>query len=356
MLRNFSLLLKTKGEHFDKLIKNQIRNFFTETNLKKITGMRHAPGAGLFIDKSLTVPLIDFFDRKSKKLRPIFGAWLLEALGNKSKDKECFFCLPEILHSASLIIDDIEDNATKRRNKPALHLIYGIDSAVNAANALYFLPFCVVNNSRLSTQEKVKISEILSESMQRIHLGQGMDILWHKKVDLLITPAQYIQMVKLKTSSFFRAETQLAFLFSKKKNSSEEKWNTISENLGVAFQIMDDILDLTLTIDEQHKFGKDFSQDIAEGKKTLVIIDALSKASLNDRKRLIEILKCHSHEQRLRQDVLEILNKYNSIENTRVFVTKLAQQIKKDISSSLKSCASKDLLQQYCDFMIERKY
>jgi len=356
MTTDFPLLLKKRGAFFDKLIKNEVENFFTEKNLKKMTGMPHAPGTGLYIDKSLTIPLADFFDRQSKKLRPVFGQWLTEALGGTAKNRERFFILPEILHSASLIIDDIEDSATKRRNKPALHLLYGVDIAVNAANALYFLPFHTINHSNLLNEEKIKAANILSEAMQRIHIGQALDILWHKAPELLITPEQYLQMVKLKTSSFFRAESRLAFLFSKKEKALEQKWDSISENLGIAFQIMDDVLDLTLTMDEQHKFGKDFSQDIAEGKKTLVIIDAMSKASSNDKKRMIEILKSHSYENRLREEILGLLSKYNAIENTKIFVTRLAKKIKKDISTSLENGTSKSLLQKYCDFMIERKY
>lgn len=356
MVTDFSNQLKKRGAYFDKIIKNEIRDFFKEKNLKKVTGMRHTPGAGLFIDKSLVAPLSDFFDRHSKKLRPVFGEWLTEALGGTSKDKQRFFILPEILHSASLIIDDIEDNATKRRNKPALHILYGVDIAVNAANALYFLPFQAINHSDLTNEEKIKASNILSEAMQRIHIGQALDILWHKDPELVITPEQYLQMVKLKTSSFFRAETQLAFLFSKKKEALRQKWETISENIGIAFQIIDDVLDLTLSIDEQRKFGKDFSQDIAEGKKTLVIIDALNKASSKDKKRMIEILGCHSHKKHLREEILNLLSKYRSIEDTKIFVDRLRKKIKKDITFTLENSASKSLLQKYCDFMIERKY
>lgn len=356
MYNDFLVFLKKRSIYFHRLVNKEVSNFFKKANLKKLTKISDIGTVADYVKDALGVCSCDFFKRKGKRLRPILGYLMIEAFGANPNKFKSYLILLELLHSASLIIDDIEDNAYIRRNKPALHIKYGVDTAINTANALYYFTFHIIKKSKLLTEEKEKIYEILIESMDRMHIGQGLDILWHKNYALLVTPGQYMQMVKLKTSSFFRAEAQLAALFSKTKRNIERRGIIFAENLGIAFQIMDDILDLTSREKEAKKFGKAFAQDITEGKKTLIVIYALEKANSEDRKRLTEILKLHTFEKRYLKEVIAILEKYNAIWQAREFVYKLVEKTWNDFSKLLKSSKTKDYLQSYCEFIIKRKF
>jgi octaprenyl-diphosphate synthase len=88
--------------------------------------------------------------------------------------------LIELLHSASLIIDDIQDGSVERRGKPCTHTIHGIDSSINAANLIYYLPANRLINSLSNLELKCEISEIYMNAMVGLHIGQGLDIAVHK--------------------------------------------------------------------------------------------------------------------------------------------------------------------------------
>ena len=356
MNKDFLLFLNKKGDYFRHLLNKEVNNLWKRRVLEKLTKVSDIESVGAYVKSALGRPSSDFLNMPGKSLRPILGHLMIKAYGvNPSKFKS-FLILPELLHNSSLIVDDIEDNAYFRRNKPALHIKYGVDIAINTACALYYFPFHITKKSSLSREEKEKTYEILIESMNRIHIGQGLDILWHKNPSLLVTPGQYIQMVKLKTSSFFRAEAQLATLFSKAKPNIEKRGIIFAENLGVAFQIMDDILDLTLRRKEVKKFGKTFAQDITEGKKTLIVIYALEKANSENRKRLMQILSLHTSKKRILKEAIGILEKYKAIRKAREFVCTLVEKAWDDFSKLVKASWAKDYLRSYCEFIIERKF
>jgi geranylgeranyl diphosphate synthase type I len=353
----FIKFLNHKRDFYQNLIENELERFWESSNLKRHTGIKDLKDISSFIPAALGRPSFDFFDAQSKKLRPILGLLIMRALGLKqTKRFEKYLILPEILHSSSLIIDDIEDNATTRRNTPCLHLKYGIDTAVNVANAVYFLPFAYILRSAIPQNYKVKICALLTESLNRIHLGQGLDILWHKNQIWSITPSQYLTMAKLKTSTFFRTEAELAILFSKVNSKVAEKSRHFAENVGLAFQIIDDILDLTINKQESKLFGKRFAQDITEGKKTLLVIYALKRASAKDRKKLIKILSLHTRNNNLINIAIGIIKKYDCIIDAALFAEKLIQKSWNDFSAVLTPSKAKDYLQLFCRFIIERRF
>jgi geranylgeranyl diphosphate synthase, type I len=353
----FIKFLNHKRDFYHRLIENELVRFWKSSSLDKQIRIKDLKNIFSFIPAALGRPSFDFFDARSKKLRPILGLLIMRALGLKQTEKfEKFLILPEILHSSSLIIDDIEDNATTRRNAPCLHIKYGIDVAVNVANAVYFLPFTYIMRSAIPQNYKIKVYSLLIKSMNRMHLGQGLDILWHKNQIWSISPNQYLAMAKLKTSSFFRAEAELAVLFSKTNNVVAGKSRRFAENVGVAFQIIDDALDLTVNKQESKLFGKRFAQDITEGKKTLLVIYALKRASAKDKKELIKILDLHTWNNSLINTAIGIIKKYSCITDAKLYAEKLIQESWDDFSTALAPSKSKDYLQLFCHFIIKRRF
>ena len=357
METSFIKFLKHKRDFYHVLIENELTRFWENPSLKQQTGIKNIQDILSFIPAALGRPSFNFFDAQSKKLRPILGLLMMQALGLKQAERfEKYLILPEILHSSSLIIDDIEDSATTRRNAPCLHIKYGIDTAVNVANAVYFLPFAYILRSAIPQNYKIKICSLVTESMNRLHLGQGLDILWHKNQIWSITPNQYLVMAKLKTASFFKLEAELAVLFSKTNNVIAEKSRSFAENIGVAFQIIDDTLDLTVNKQETRLFGKRFAQDITEGKKTLLVIYALERASAKDRKELIKLLSLHTKNNGLINIAIKIIKKYNCIIDAELYAAKLIQESWEDFQAALIPSKAKDYLQLFCRFIIERRF
>ena len=357
MKNNFMSFMKIKRNMFDRLITHELTKFWRLNNLSKQTEIKNINTVSKHLDLSFRCPNNYFVNSTSKKLRPILGYLLLKSFRTQQTNRFIkYLILPEILHSASLIADDIEDNANIRRDKPCLHAKYGIDTAINIANALYFFPFYFIKESKIPLLYKIRIYEALTKSMNRMHLGQGLDILWHKTQSVNVSPQEYLIMARLKTSSFFIAEAEIAAIFSNVNHNQRKEAVIFSENIGAAFQIMDDVLDLTLDKNENAAFGKKFAQDITEGKKTLILLFALQNATIQERKKINKILAQHTNNQAAINDIICLFKKYDSIQKSAFFAKNLANSAWNRFEKYLKPSKAKDFLYYFCNFVTERRY
>ncbi len=357
MKKTFDGFLKAKRDVFQRVISGMLSAFWSRRNFARQTGIPRASCLSAYVAAGLDRPGRDIFLAAGKKLRPILGTLLLEAFGNRNPSRyNAYLALPEILHTSSLVLDDIEDNATLRRNRPCLHVARGIDTAVNVGNALYFLPFQFVRETRLPLETKLRLYAILTESMNRIHAGQGLDILWHRDPGLAVSPAQYLLMTRLKTSSFFRAEAQLAVLFSGKKGALEKQGLALAENIGAAFQIMDDVLDVTLPEADASRFGKKLGQDIFEGKITLIAVHAFQRAQVPEKRKLLDIFRSHAGGPDAVRDALRIFQKYGCIQDAEKTARRLVRRSWEKFAALLRPSQVKDYLERYCAFVVERKF
>jgi len=133
------------------------------------------------INKAIGEPIYDILDRGGKMWRPLLGMMFAEALGrnleNYEENKDIYYAcgLTELVHNASLIIDDIEDNSTKRRGDLCLHKKVGIDVAINAGNYLMTAPITKINQY-VGIENQLAMYEIYGQEMQNLHIGQGWDI------------------------------------------------------------------------------------------------------------------------------------------------------------------------------------
>jgi len=158
------------------------RSFSKETLIKIFGEARYAYDQQSATN-SLLIPIWDLLDRGGKRWRPVLVTLVAENLGGKEDVVLPAAYLCEIVHNGTLAVDDIEDNSKMRRGKPCLHLIYGVDVAINAGNAMYFLPLVELKelrkNNKVSSDVLVKAYELYSEELTNLHLGQGLDIWWH---------------------------------------------------------------------------------------------------------------------------------------------------------------------------------
>ena len=205
-----------------------------------------------------------------------------EALGGQRKADE-LAALTEIPHNGSLIVDDIEDSSLTRRGAPAIHLEFGIDLAVNMGNLMYFLPTIVFERCNFDAATTAALIRDWLAVMRRLHLGQGYDILWHRRADIYPDRDSYLRMCRFKTGSLSSLAARLGARAALSGQNPDTPMGTDSrvgvdeglidalaavwEDLGAGFQVLDDVQNLSYGIP-----GKDKGDDIVEGKKSLPVI------------------------------------------------------------------------------------
>ena len=229
--------------------------------------------------KNLTDPCKNLIASGGKRWRPLLAVLCAEAsCADKTaaeKDsliEQAYALTPliEFVHTASLIHDDIEDAADMRRGKPAAHIRYGTDSALNAGSWLYFEAAACLR--ACSPALKTVLYDILMTELRRLHLGQAMDIAWHKDNQKLPSIEEYLAMTALKTGTLSSLAARCGVLAG---GGSAEQAQTAAEYaaaIGVGFQIRDDIINLTTG-----NAGKKRGDDIVEGKKSLPVLYHLQK-------------------------------------------------------------------------------
>ena len=308
-------------------------------------------------EESLTKPIWNFLGRGGKRWRPVLFLLITEAIGGDIKKVKDFVVIPELIHNGTIIIDDVEDQGELRRGRPCLHKIFGEDIAINAGNFIYFLPLLALikNKDKFKSEVLVRAYETYIQEMVNISLGQGTDIYWHKGRAEKIDEKEYLQMCAFKTGCLSRMAAKLAVVLAEGDEKLTETVGRVAEAVGVAFQIQDDILDITLTGKERKGFGKSFGNDIKEGKRTLMVIHTLKKATKKDKKRLIELLDKHTDDLEERKAALKIIKKYDSIEYAKKVAKKIMREAWEGADRVLKPSLAKKRLKEFVNYLIERK-
>jgi len=223
-------------------------------------------------DESLRVlltPVKDMLSRGGKRWRPLLMTLVCECLGGGDSALP-LAPLVELSHNATLIHDDIEDDSEERRGKPAIHKIYGVDTAINSGSFLYFLALSCIESYK--GNNKALIYRLWAEYMRGLHLGQAIDISWHRKITFVPTINEYYVMCGLKTGSLARLAAEAGAYSAGASEEVALKFSNAAEKLGIAFQVLDDVKNLTTGVP-----GKLRGDDVVEGKKSLPVLLYLTR-------------------------------------------------------------------------------
>jgi geranylgeranyl pyrophosphate synthase len=307
--------------------------------------------------EAIAKPIWDLLERGGKRWRPLL-MWLSykavkEVIGKAQINEvnvKKFAILPELIHNGTLIIDDIEDNSSMRRGKPCLHKLFPLDIALNAGNALYYLPcLLLIKDSSLNSELKARMYEIIDEEMIKISFGQAIDIYWHNGNKNAVNEKQYLQMCALKTGALARMSAKLGALLGNANHKQIEAFGKFAESIGVAFQIQDDILNIT-----NKEWGKDFGEDIKEGKRTLIIIKVLEKAAEEDRKRLLKILGSKTTSKTEIKEAIAIIKKYKAIDYAKNKAKEIVKNAWQELNNVIGDSEYKQKLRLFADYLINR--
>ncbi|MFH0836703.1 MAG: polyprenyl synthetase family protein [Candidatus Aenigmatarchaeota archaeon] len=353
---NIKEVLTERTKNIDKIIEKYIPRIYDKKSME-ITGGKPVYEYSLTAPtESIAKPMWDLLDRGGKRWRPALLLMIIDALGKDSKKFEEFAIIPEVIHNATLVHDDIEDQSETRRGRPCLHKLFGEDIAVNAGDAMYFLPIKVLmlNKDKLTKDQLIKCYEIYVQEMINVSLGQGMDIAWHRGLANAdnISENEYLQMCAYKTGCLARMSAKLGACLAGADDNTITKLGILAESIGVSFQIQDDILSLT---GEEFQKKKGYGEDIHEGKRTLMIVYTLSKANESDKKRLLEILNMHTWDLSLIEEAVDILKKYKAFDYAKKRAKDIVESAWNNAQSLLKDTTAKEELKAFAYYLIERK-
>jgi geranylgeranyl pyrophosphate synthase len=348
--------LEEKALLIDKIIEKYIPRKFSENDvLFKVIPPKYSYNVET-LNKGIAEPIWNILDRGGKRWRPTLFLLICEALGKNSEDCLDLAIIPEVIHNGTLIVDDLEDASELRRGKPCTYKIYGVDIAVNAGNAMYYLPLLPLmeKKAQFPAETLRDIYEVYVQEMINLSMGQAMDITWHRGIANAddLTEEDYLQMCAYKTGTLARMAAKISAVLAGANKELVEKLGRFAESIGIAFQMQDDVLDLT---------GKEFAkkkggcgQDITEGKRTLMVIHTLKNAENADRERLSKILNMHTSDHTLRNEAISLMQKYNAIEHVKYTAARIVEESWKEVDKLLPTSQAKEKLKIFSEFLINR--
>ncbi|MCX8194556.1 MAG: polyprenyl synthetase family protein [Candidatus Micrarchaeota archaeon] len=250
-----------------------------DSRLKEIFGKPKEP-------KEVYGLLSEFFSFEGKRLRPALCLLSCEVVGGKKEDALAAATAIEMFHNFTLIHDDIEDDSKMRRGSPCLHVKYGIPLALNAGDGLFMMVWREAR--RIKGPKKEKAQELLLSAFTEVLEGQAIELGWYKANNWDVDEAAYRRVISGKTGALIAVSCEVGGLLG---GGSERQCRALSlfgRKIGMGFQIVDDVLNI---VGEEALYGKEIGGDIREGKRTLIVIEALKALPPNDRQLLLNILK-----------------------------------------------------------------
>ncbi|MCR4741589.1 MAG: polyprenyl synthetase family protein [Treponema sp.] len=240
--------------------------------------------------------------------------------------------LVEFVHTASLIHDDIEDSADLRRGKPSAYITYGLDTALNAASWLYFQAGVCINQSDIPDALKITLYQTYTKELRKLHLGQAMDIYWHRNPEIFPSLDEYKAMVRNKTGTLACLSALIGSLAGGMKEEKALEIGEIAANIGIGFQIIDDVINLT-----SGNKGKKRGDDIVEGKKSLPVLLHAEK-NFADREKIAILMEKASKEgieSTAVEECIQLLESSNSIKEAANMGISLIEDNCKKLDSEL---------------------
>ena len=227
----------------------------------------------------------------------------------------------EIIHTATLVHDDIIDEAKTRRGRPAANTQWGNSKCVLAGDWLYMQAF------KVAVQERnFRILDTLIELTQQMVEGE---LLQMEKLGQLITLSEHFDLIYRKTACLFSVCMRMGAILGGASTSQEDALAKYGHDLGMAFQIVDDVLDLTASEDV---LGKPVASDIREGKVTMAVIHALERCTPEERSMIEDILRNRTFNGVTHAQIMEILQRYGALDAASNCASKYAESAQKALS------------------------
>lgn len=220
----------------------------------------------------------------------------------------------EIIHTATLVHDDIIDEAEIRRGRPAANTQWGNSKCVLAGDWLYMQAFKVALQER-----NFRVLDTLIDLTQQMVEGELLQI---EKLGKLISLDEYFDLIFRKTACLFSVCMRMGAILGGASPEQEENLAQYGRDLGMAFQIVDDVLDLTAS---ETVLGKPVASDLREGKVTMAVIHSLERCNAGERRLIAKVVEERAVDSRTHGEILAILNRYGSLDATNECALRYAE-------------------------------
>jgi octaprenyl-diphosphate synthase len=251
-----------------------------------------------------------------KRIRPALLFLSAKLFHYKGRGAVRLGAVVEIIHTATLVHDDIIDEAKTRRGRPAANTQWGNSKCVLAGDWLYMQAF---------KERNFRILDTLIELTQQMVEGE---LLQMEKLGKLITIDEHFDLIYRKTACLFSVCMRLGAILGGATAAQEEALGQYGHDLGMAFQIVDDVLDLTASEDV---LGKPVASDLREGKVTMAVIHALERCTAEERAKIETILRDRAFNGVTHSQIMEILQRYGSLEAATNRAARYAESARKAI-------------------------
>jgi len=279
-----------------------------------------------------------------KRIRPAVMLLTAKMLGAAGKEIVPLAAAIEMVHAASLMHDDVLDNATLRRGKPSANIKWGNQISILVGDFLW----CRASDIAIKCGDK-KIWNSMIDAVSKTTEGEILEIV--KTNDLTLTKGEYLEIITLKTAMLFQSSCQIGAIFAGANETFERSMMDYGLHTGIAFQLADDVLDYSSS---EKKFGKKVGMDIDEGRLTLPLILTLTKSGVEETSIIKNYLISPSTDETSFNRIKEILIKHGSIEASLKEAGRYAQ-LAKEALSPFKPSIFKDALLSIADYSILRR-
>lgn len=226
-------------------------------------------------------PIAYMLDGGGKRLRPILLLAVCEAAGGDITSYLPQAAGIEMYHNFTLLHDDVMDRSPLRHGKPTVHNKWNVATAILSGDAMLTMSTQLMSKG-ISGEKAEDVLRVFNDTAMLVYKGQQLDMEFESRMD--VTPAEYLEMIGMKTGALLAGACGIGAILGNAEKSTGDALYQYGMNLGIAFQIQDDLLD---TYGEEKVFGKPIGGDILNDKKTWLLVEALQSKS---REELIQII------------------------------------------------------------------
>jgi octaprenyl-diphosphate synthase len=278
-----------------------------------------------------------------KRIRPSLLLLSAHQLGYFGQSAIRLGTVVEMVHTATLVHDDIIDGADMRRGRPSANTAWGNEKCVLAGDWIYMQAFRVALE-----EENLRVLDLLIGLAQQMVEGELLQI---QRLGKMVSEAEYYDLIYRKTACLFSVSMRLGAMLAGATEDEEAALGNFGRTVGLAFQIVDDVLDLTAT---EEVLGKPVASDLREGKATLAVIHAADHGTAADRRAIRRVLDDRSFENVSRQQIREILVRNGSVEYAMAAADRYAEQSRQALAP-LADTEFKRALLWMPDFVVARE-
>lgn len=328
-----STRLQTSKDIFD-LLRSDLAKVEEELSHQSVSAVRPITEIGQYLQLS-----------GGKRLRPALLLMSAKVCEYEGPSAIRLGAVMELIHTATLIHDDVIDEAETRRGRPSTNSKWGNHTSVLAGDWLYMQAFNIALAER-----NFRILDVLIGLTQVMVEGELLQLNQLRRLDL--TQDDYLDLAYRKTACLFSACLRLGALLAEKSEEFELQLASYGANLGLAFQVIDDLLDFTSS---QETLGKPIGSDLREGKVTLPLIDLLARCSASEAEKIGRVLREGAFHSVRFSEVLDLIERYGILSSARAKAQQFATMAERSLQG-LPESPYKDALRLLSELVVDRQY